>query len=81
MFNQQGLESVKTTLAADGYEIEAHEEGERLLVTIEATVEACADCLAPPDVMRALLGKTLAVPTETIDLRYPQESAAEHGAS
>jgi hypothetical protein len=81
MFNQQGLESMKTTLAADGYEIDASERGERLLVTIEATPEACADCLAPPDVMRAILGKALAVPAEAIDLRYPPDSAAEHGPS
>ncbi|MBV9196317.1 MAG: hypothetical protein JO168_19445 [Solirubrobacterales bacterium] len=76
MFSQQGLESMKTTLAADGYELDAREEGERVLVTIEATPDACADCLAPPDVMRAILGKTLAVPAETIDLHYPEEPEA-----
>jgi hypothetical protein len=36
-----------------------------------ATADACEDCLSPPEVMRAILGKTLAVPAETIDLHYP----------
>jgi hypothetical protein len=73
MFSRQGLETMRTTLAADGYEIDAREDGERVLVTIEATPEACEDCLAPPDVMRSILGRTLAVPPDAIELRYPDE--------
>jgi hypothetical protein len=75
MFSRQGLETMRSTLAADGYEIDAREDGERVLVTIEATPEACEDCLAPPDVMRAILGRTLAVPTDAIELRYPDEQS------
>jgi hypothetical protein len=71
MFSAQGLESMRATLVADGYELDAREEGERVVVTITATPEACEDCLAPPDVMRAILGKSLAVPAEAIDLHYP----------
>jgi hypothetical protein len=72
LFSEQGLKDMQATLAADGYALDAREEGERVVVTIEATPEACEDCLAPPDVMRAILGKTLAVPTEAIDLNYPE---------
>ena len=72
MFSAQGLKDMQATLAADGYELEAREEGERVVVTIDATPDACEDCLAPPDVMRAILGKTLAVPAEAIDLHYPE---------
>ncbi|HEY1593325.1 MAG TPA: hypothetical protein VGF81_16120 [Solirubrobacteraceae bacterium] len=75
MFSRQGLETMRSTLAVDGYEIDAREDGERVLVTIEATPEACEDCLAPPDVMRAILGRTLAVPADAIELRYPEEQA------
>jgi hypothetical protein len=75
MFSRQGLETMRSTLAVDGYEIDAREDGERVLVTIEATPEACEDCLAPPDVMRAILGRTLAVPADAIELRYPDEQA------
>ena len=72
MFSAQGLKDMQATLAADGYALDAREEGERVVVTIDATPDACEDCLAPPDVMRAILGKTLAVPSEAIDLHYPE---------
>jgi hypothetical protein len=74
VFSQKGLDSMRATLAADGYTLDADEDGERVVVTIGATPQACEDCLAPPDVMRAILGKTLAVPAEAIDLRYPEAS-------
>ena len=72
MFSAQGLKDMQATLAADGYALDAREEGERVVVRIDATPDACEDCLAPPDVMRAILGKTLAVPAEAIDLHYPE---------
>jgi hypothetical protein len=72
MFSEQGLRDMQAMLAADGYAMAAFEEGEQVVVTIEATPDACEDCLAPPDVMRAILGKTLAVPAEVIDLHYPE---------
>ena len=72
MFSEEGLKDVEAMLAADGYALAAFEEGEQVVVTIEATPEACEDCLAPPEVMRAILGKTLAVPAEAIELHYPE---------
>ncbi len=72
MFSEQGLKDMQAMLEADGYELDAQEDGERVVIRIEATPEACEDCLAPPDVMRAILGKTLAVPAEAIDLHYPE---------
>lgn len=75
MFSAQGLQSMQATLAADGYDLDAREDGERVVVTITATPEACEDCLAPPDVMRAILGRSLAVPTEAIDLHYPADES------
>jgi len=72
MFSEQGLKDMQAALAADGYAMAAFEEGDQVIVTIAATPDACEDCLAPPDVMRAILGKTLAVPVEAIDLHYPE---------
>jgi hypothetical protein len=72
MYSEQGLKDVRATLAADGYDLEAREEGEQVVVRIIATPEACEDCLAPPDLMRAILGKSLAVPAEAIELHYPE---------
>jgi hypothetical protein len=74
MFSHEGLESMRATLAADGYDLDAREDGERVVVTIAATPEACEDCLAPPEVMRAILEKTLAVPAAAIELHYPDAS-------
>jgi hypothetical protein len=73
MLSEQGLAAVRSTLAADGYDLDARQDGERVVVTIIATPDACDDCLAPPDVMRAILGKSLAMPAEAIDLHYPGE--------
>ena len=72
MFSEQGLRDMQATLAADGYELAAREEGEHVVIDIVATPEACEDCLAPPDVMRAILGKTLAVAADAIELHYPE---------
>jgi len=72
MFSEQGLKEMQAMLSADGYAIDAREDGERVVVDIIATPEACEDCLAPPDVMRAILGKSLAIPADAIDLHYPE---------
>jgi hypothetical protein len=72
MFSEQGFKEMQAMLAADGYALDAQEEGEQVVVRIKATPEACEDCLAPPDVMRAILGKSLAVPADAIELHYPE---------
>jgi hypothetical protein len=71
VFNEQGLKDVRATLAADGSDLEAREDGEHVVVRIIATADACEDCLAPPDLMRAILGKSLAIPADAIELHYP----------
>jgi hypothetical protein len=75
MFRQEGLEEIRATLAVDGYTVDAREEGERVVVRIGATSDACADCLVPPPAMRAILERALAVPAQHIDLHYPEEPA------
>jgi hypothetical protein len=68
---------LRSTLAADGYEMDVAEDGDRVRVTIIATDQACADCLVPKDLMRSILGDTLGVPPDSIDLTYPLESHEE----
>lgn len=75
MYSEQGFKEMQAMLSADGYALEAREDGERVVVQIVATPEACEDCLAPPDVMRAILGKSLAVPAEAIELHYPDSGS------
>jgi hypothetical protein len=53
------------------------EAGPRVRVTISATPQACADCLAPENLMRGILGQALGVPEGAIDLTYPPTSHEE----
>ena len=73
MIDTERAEQLASTLAADGYRLEIAEAGDRVRVRISATPQACADCLVPKDMMRGILGQTLGVPQDAIDLTYPEE--------
>ena len=77
MIDTERTVALRFTLAADGYLLEIAEQGTRVRVTISATPEACADCLVPKDLMRAILGQTLGVPDDAIDLTYPPTTLQE----
>jgi hypothetical protein len=77
MIDAERAVAIQSTLAADGYEMEMAQDGGRVLVTIIATDQACADCLVPKDLMRRILGDALGVPPATIDLTYPPTSSQE----
>jgi hypothetical protein len=68
---------LRSTLAADGYELDVAEDGDRVRVTIIATDQACADCLVPKDLMRGILAQALGVPPDGIDLTYPIDTRPE----
>jgi hypothetical protein len=74
MINTERAVELRSSLAADGYELDIAESGDRVSVTITATEQACADCLVPKDLMRGILGKTLGVDRDAIDLTYPADS-------
>jgi hypothetical protein len=74
MIDAERSVAIRSTLAADGYQMEMAEQGGRVLVTIIATEQACADCLVPKDLMRGILADALGVPSATIDLTYPLDS-------
>jgi hypothetical protein len=73
MINTERAVELRSSLAADGYEMDIAESGDRVSVTIIATEQACADCLVPKDLMRGILGKTLGVASDAIDLTYPAD--------
>jgi hypothetical protein len=73
MINTERAVELRSSLAADGYEMDIAESGDRVSVTITATEQACADCLVPKDLMRGILGKTLGVDRDAIDLTYPSD--------
>lgn len=72
--NEEGLQSLRTTLEADGYLVDVEEAGERVGVRISAGPEACPDCLAPEPVLRGVIHQLLEVPEQSIDLSYPSET-------
>ena len=72
MIDMEGLASLRTSLEADGYEIDV-EEGERVAVVISATPSACAECLVPASLMVSILEHALKVPGDRIDLTYPAD--------
>jgi hypothetical protein len=77
MIDMERAVALRSALAADGYLLEVAEQGTRVRVTISATPQACADCLVPKDLMRGILGQTLGVPEDAIDLMYPLDSPPE----
>ena len=74
MIDTERAGEIAATLAADGYHLTVAEAGDRVRVTITAGPGACADCLVPENLMRGILGQTLGVPEDAIDLTYPKGS-------
>jgi hypothetical protein len=79
MGQRERLQALRSSLAADGYELEVRAEDGRVGVRISATPQACADCLVPKPLMRAMLRDALGVSEESIDLTYPSEQGG-HGS-
>lgn len=79
MIDTERARALRTSLAADGYQMEIAEESGRFSVTIRATPEACADCLVPKDLMRGILGQALGTAPESIALTYPADESGETG--
>ena len=73
MIDAERAVALRSTLAADGYLMDIAADHDRVRVTISATPQACADCLVSKDLMRSILGDTLGVPPDAIDLIYPTE--------
>jgi hypothetical protein len=74
------LNGVTTMLAADGYVLTVSPAWDGVAVSIEATGEACADCLAPERVVRQIIQDKLDGLVQVVSVTYPQasESAASH---
>ncbi|MFW6090351.1 MAG: hypothetical protein ACODAF_00650 [Actinomycetota bacterium] len=69
------LDELRTSLAADGYELDVDVSGASAVVRIAAGPDACDDCLVSKSMMRAMLAPVLGVAEDEIDLSYP----ADHG--
>lgn len=54
------LRPMRDTLAADGYGLEwSLEEQNQIGIRVFAASDACADCLVPPEMMRAIIDTAL----------------------
>jgi hypothetical protein len=78
----EALQGMSAGLAADGYTLDARwaDDG-RVRITVDATPDACADCLVPRDVMRSIAATMLGnagvnVSADDVDVTYPEGSAA-----
>jgi hypothetical protein len=71
------LDPIRVGLEADGYLLRVSSAGEALRIDVEATAEACADCLVPKSIMETMVRQALsaqdgldAVPVE---IGYPKD--------
>lgn len=56
----QALQQFRDMMGADGYLLRWEpSDADRIIVTIDATEDACADCLVPQQVMEALMASAL----------------------
>jgi hypothetical protein len=71
--DESALERIRLSLATEDYQLEVTMQPDGAQVAIEAGPSACADCLVPKDLMRAMLAPALGVRPERIELAYPVE--------
>jgi hypothetical protein len=67
------LDKIRQSLAAEDYELAVTVHDGTAHVAIAAGPSACAECLVPKDLMRAMLAPALGVQPEHIELVYPAE--------
>lgn len=77
MLDTEALAAVRRTLEADGFHLDAREDGGRLHVTVTADPGTCGDCLVPKDVLRQILHRALGTPVRSIDVTYPHDTLAK----
>lgn len=70
------LESMKETLAADGYHLTVSDVNDQLTLAIEAGPDACAECLVPKSMFARLVVSALdeagiSMTEDEFDLVYP----------
>jgi len=74
--DESALDGLRSTLAADDYQLAVTESGSGVEVRITAGPDACEDCLVPKPLMRSLLGPALGVPEDAIVLIYPADGGS-----
>lgn len=72
------LQPMRTQLAADGYELTADLEADRVLeLRVVAGADACEECLVPKDLFASMVSDQLAssgVSVDEIKVAYPADA-------
>ena len=71
--DQPALDKIRQSLRTEDYHLDVTVRGEGAKAVIAAGPSACADCLVPKDLMRAMLAPALGVRPDRIELAYPAE--------
>ncbi len=71
--DESALAKIRQSLQAEDYRLEVTMAGDGAHVAIAAGPTACAECLVPKSLMRAMLAPALGVRPEMIELAYPKE--------
>jgi len=71
--DESALAKIRRSLQAEDYQLQLTMGEASVFVSIVAGPSACADCLVPKDLMRAMLAPALGVEPEDIELAYPKE--------
>jgi hypothetical protein len=78
---KQSLEPIAQMLASDGYELVVEVQDGLIELAVEATADACVDCLVPQATMEQIIRARLAesdpaAANSPLRLRYPAGSGA-----
>lgn len=71
--DESALAQIRQSLQAEDYQLDVRIDGDGAQVAIAAGPSACAECLVPKSLMRAMLAPALGVRPEMIELAYPKE--------
>ena len=71
--DESALEKIRQSLLAEDYRLHVTMQDGGARVAIAAGPSACADCLVPKDLMRAMLAPALGIRADMIELAYPKE--------
>ncbi len=75
------MADITTMLAADGYNLDVAENGQRVELTVSAGPDACEDCLVPKDVFRGIAAHQLGMEGELLDITYPADLPGYSGSA
>jgi hypothetical protein len=75
------MADIATMLAADGYNLNVAENGQRVALTVSPGPDACEDCLVPKDVFRGIASHQLGVEGDLIDITYPVDLPGYPGSA